>query len=99
VDAAVDRIEVRATASNIPNEILIDISEMTVNDVIRLGDITLPKGVTAVANDDLVVVTVLTSRAEAEQPAAAAAGEATPEGAAPADGAAPAAGDNKPAAS
>ena len=99
VDAAVDRIEVRATASNIPNEILIDISEMTVNDVIRLGDITLPKGVTAVANDDLVVVTVLTSRAEAEQPAAPAAGEATPEGAAPADGAAPAAGDNKPAAS
>jgi hypothetical protein len=52
-----------------------------------------------VANDDLVVVTVLTSRTEAEQPAAAAAGEATPEGAAPADGAAPAAGDNKPAAS
>jgi len=51
VDAAVDRIEVRASADNIPNEILIDVTSMTMNDVIRMGDIKLPKGVTAVLDE------------------------------------------------
>lgn len=80
VDAAVDSIEVRTTPSSMPNEILIDITNMTVNDVIHLRDIAMPAGVTAVGDPDLVVVTVLTTRAEA------------PTAAAPADGAAPAAG-------
>jgi len=86
VDAAVDTIEVRTTPSSMPNEILVDITNMTVNDVIHLRDITLPAGVTAVGDPDLVVVTVLTTRAES--PAAAA---APAEGAAPAAGAAPSA--------
>ena len=80
VDAAVDTIEVRTTPSSMPNEILVDITNMTVNDVIHLRDLALPAGVTAVGDPDLVVVTVLTTRADS--PAAAAA---------PADGAAPAA--------
>lgn len=80
VDAAVDTIEVRTTPSAMPNEILVDITNMTVNDVIHLRDLALPAGVTAVGDPDLVVVTVLTTRADS--PAAAAA---------PADGAAPAA--------
>lgn len=80
VDAAVDSIEVRTTPSSMPNEVVVDITNMTVNDVIHLRDITLPAGVTAVGDPDLVVVTVLTTRAES--PAAAAA---------PADGAAGAA--------
>ena len=94
VDATVDRIEVRASADNIPNEILIDVTNMTMNDVIRMGDIKLPKGVTAVADEDLVIVTVLVTKAEAEKIAAPAADAAG----APAAGA-PAAGDDKPAAS
>ena len=80
VDAAVDTIEVRTTPSAMPNEILVDITNMTVNDVIHLRDLALPAGVTAVGDPDLVVVTVLTTRAES--PAATAA---------PAEGAAPAA--------
>lgn len=84
VDAAVDTIEVRTTPSSMPNEILVDITNMTVNDVIHLRDLTLPAGVTAVGDPDLVVVTVLTTRAEAPTAAAAPA-----EGAAPAAGAAP----------
>ena len=63
-----------------PNEILVDFTNMTVNDVIHLRDLALPAGVTAVGDPELVVVTVLTTRAES--PAATAA---------PADGAAPAA--------
>lgn len=78
VDAAVDTIDVRTTPSAMPNEILVDITNMTVNDVIHLRDLALPAGVTAVGDPELVVVTVLTTRAES--PAATAA---------PAEGAAP----------
>ena len=84
VDPAVDRIEVRAAANNIPNEILIDVTNMTMDTVIRLGDIELPKGVTAVADPDLAVVTVLVTKAETAAAAAAAAEGAAAEGAAPA---------------
>jgi hypothetical protein len=59
-----------------------------------MEDITLPKGVTAVSDPDLVVVTVLVTSTQSDKPAAA--GEAAA-GEAPAAGA-PAAGD-KPAAS
>ena len=69
---------------------------MNMNSIIRMEDITLPKGVTAVSDPDLVVVTVLVTSTQVEQPVAAAAGEAAA-GEAPAAGA-PAAGD-KPAAS
>lgn len=95
VDPAVDRIEVRAAANNIPNEILIDVTNMTMNDVIRLGDIELPAGVKAVADPDLVVVTVLTTKVEAA-PVAAAAAEGA-EGAAAAAPAAEGGEENKPA--
>jgi len=98
VDPAVDRIEVRAAANNIPNEILIDISHMGMDDVIRLSDIVLPKGVAALAEPELVIVTVLSTKIEVEVAVVAA-----PLGDAPGDasGAAPAAGaagDAKPAA-
>lgn len=94
IDPTVDRIEVRAAAHNIPNEILIDITDMGMDDVIRLGEIELPKGVTALADPDLVIVTVLVTKVEVEPVVAA------PVLGEPATGAgAPAAGDAKPAAS
>lgn len=61
VDPAVDSIEVVTTPRNIPDEIVVDITDMTLDTVITLGDITLPKGVTAVADADLPIVTVLMS--------------------------------------
>lgn len=68
VDPAVDTIEVSTTPRNIPDEIVIDITDMTMDSVITLGDITLPKGVTAVADADLPIVTVLmTSQGEASE--------------------------------
>ena len=75
VDPAVDSIEVRTTPSALPNEIVIDITNMNVDDVIHLRDVALPAGVTAVGDPDLVVVTVLTTRAESVAPAAAPAAE------------------------
>ena len=95
VDATVNTIQIRATASNIPNEILIDVTAMGMQDVIRLSDIVLPNGVSTVGDPDLVVVTVLETKTDEAAPAAAAAEGATT--ATPDAGAAPA-GDAKPSA-
>ena len=95
VDATVNTIQIRATASNIPNEILIDVTAMGMQDVIRLSDIVLPNGVSTVGDPDLVVVTVLETKTDEAAPAAAAAEGAA--AATPDAGAAPA-GDAKPSA-
>lgn len=86
VDPVVNSIDVRATAANIPNEIIVDISNMTMDSVVRLGDLQLPAGVTIVGDPEFVVVTVVSTKVEEAAPVAAAAGAAT-EGAA-AEGAA-----------
>ena len=95
VDATVNTIQIRATAANIPNEILIDVTAMGMQDVIRLSDVVLPNGVSAVGDPDLVVVTVLETKTEEAAPVAAAAVEGA--AATPDAGAAPA-GDAKPSA-
>ncbi len=95
VDPAVDSIEVVTTPRNIPDEFVFDVSEMTMDSVIRLGDVPMPAGVTATGDLESPLVTVLTMRAEvaeieaaeaelAEEQAAAAAAEAGEE-AAPAE--------------
>lgn len=71
VDPAVDTIELRCTPANMPNEIVIDITDMTVETVIHLADVVLPAGTTAVGDPDLLVVTVLTLRQDTAAPAAA----------------------------
>jgi large subunit ribosomal protein L25 len=92
VDPAVDSIEVVTTPRNIPDEFVVDVTEMTMDTVIRLGDVPMPSGVTATGDPDSPVVTVLTMRAEvaeleaaeaelAEEQAAAAAAEAGEEAA------------------
>ena len=95
VDATVNTIQIRATASNIPNEILIDVTAMGMQDVIRLSDVVLPNGVSTVGDPDLVVVTVLETKTEEAAPVVAAAAEGA--AATPDAGAAPA-GDAKPSA-
>ena len=95
VDATVNTIQIRATAANIPNEILIDVTAMGMQDVIRLSDVVLPNGVSAVGDPDLVVVTVLETKTEEAAPVVAA--EAEGAAATPDAGAAPA-GDAKPSA-
>ena len=83
VDPAVDTIEVRTTPRNIPNEIVIDITDLTMDSVITLGDIKLPAGVTAIADPETAIVTVLVTREEELPEAEAAEGE---EGAAEGEG-------------
>jgi large subunit ribosomal protein L25 len=87
IDPAVDTLEVSCTPTNMPNEFVIDVSDMQPDTVIRLSDIPMPKGVTPLGDPDMPVVTVLTTAAEVEEPVAA----ETEEGEGEAAAAAPAA--------
>ena len=79
VDPAVDSIEVVTTPANMPNEFVVDVTDMQPGDVIRLQDLPMPKGATATGDPEMPIVTVLSLRAEQEE---AAAEEAAAEGAA-----------------
>jgi large subunit ribosomal protein L25 len=63
IDLAMQELQVRTTPRNIPDGITIDVSEMTMDTVIRVEDLTLPSGVIAEDDADAPVVTVLTMRA------------------------------------
>lgn len=69
VDAAVDTIEVSCTPANIPAEFVIDVTNMKPGDVIHLSDVPMPKGVTALGEPGMAVVTALGGSA-GEAPAA-----------------------------
>lgn len=58
VDQQMTEMAVRTTPRNIPDEIVVDISEMTVDTVIHVGDVNLPEGVTAAVDADYTVVGV-----------------------------------------
>ena len=62
VDIATSELEVWTTPRAIPDEFLVDVSEMTMDSVIRVEDIDMPSGVTPTADPDRPVVTVLTMR-------------------------------------
>ena len=80
VDLAMQELQVRTTPRNIPDGITIDVSDMTMDTVIRIEDLPLPSGVTAEGDPEAPVVTVLTMRTpvldEEEAAAEAAAAEA-----------------------
>jgi large subunit ribosomal protein L25 len=79
VDLTMNELEVRTTPGSIPDEIVIDVTDMTMDTVITIGDIPLPAGVAATHDDDAPVVTVLTMRTpvlDAEAEAAEAEAEA-----------------------
>ncbi|MFT3853245.1 MAG: 50S ribosomal protein L25 [Ilumatobacteraceae bacterium] len=95
VDPAVDTIEVTTTPTNMPNEFVVDVTDMQPGDVIRLGDVPMPHGVTATGDPDTPVVTILVMRAS-ELQSDAAEGEGAEGGEAAAEG--EAAGGEAPAA-
>ncbi|HSM67835.1 MAG TPA: 50S ribosomal protein L25 [Ilumatobacteraceae bacterium] len=87
VDLTMQELEVRTTPRSIPDGITIDVSTMDMDTVIRVEDIPLPSGVTAEADPETPVVTVLTMRTPvldaeeaAAEEAAADAGEAAETG-------------------
>ena len=62
VDLTMTELEVVTTPRNIPDEVVIDVSDMDMDTTIRVADIPLPAGVTAAADPEFPVVTVLTMR-------------------------------------
>ena len=89
VDQQMFTLSIKSKPGNIPNEIRIDVSGLTIGDAIRVGELPLPAGVeTEVDPEETVVVAQITrATIEAEQleEAAAAEGEGEGEGAADAD--------------
>lgn len=79
VDQVLFDLTVSATPGTIPNEFVMDISDMVIGDSIRVGDLPLPSGVTTEVDADEPVAVAQVSRAtiEAEQLEAEAAEEAT----------------------
>ena len=67
IDLAMQELEVRTTPRNIPDSIVIDVTDMTMESVIRVEDIPLPSGVVAEAEAEAVVVTVLVTRTAASE--------------------------------
>ena len=73
----------RTTPRQIPDSIIIDVTDFTIDTVIRIEDLDLPSGVEAIGEPDTPVVTVLVMRgieeedAEAAEAAEGEGGEAT----------------------
>lgn len=81
VDQPLNTLTVNAQPSNIPAEITVDISELTIGTTIRVADLVLPPGVTTDVNADEPVVIAEASHvaeevAAVEEAEAEAAGEA-----------------------
>lgn len=84
VDLNRTEIEISTTPRNIPDEIVVDVSEMDMDTTITIGDLQLPTGVVAVGDHEWAVVTALVMRTplldEEDAAAEAAAAEAALEG-------------------
>jgi len=59
-------LSVYAKPGSIPNELTVDVSNMELNDAIRVGDLTLPVGVRTEVDEEEVVVSAQVSRATIE---------------------------------
>lgn len=76
VDQQLFALPVHAKPADIPTSVEVDISELTIGGIIRIGDLALPGGVSVDLEDDVAVVTGVPPRVQAEaEEAEAAEGE------------------------
>jgi large subunit ribosomal protein L25 len=78
IEQPLTSLTVHAIPANIPSHVEVDISEMDIGDTIRVGDISLPTGVTTELDPDDAVV--IAARGEVEEAAEPPEGEAAAEG-------------------
>ena len=71
----IHEIEVESLPQDLPEEIIVDVSAMNLGDIIHVGDIQMPEGVTAVTHADIVVFTEVDENAAAAEEEAAAPAE------------------------
>jgi large subunit ribosomal protein L25 len=58
IDQIMNEIDVLTTPRNIPDEIVYDVSEMTIESTVTVADLTFPAGVTPQADPETTVITV-----------------------------------------
>jgi large subunit ribosomal protein L25 len=58
IDQIMTELVVATTPRNIPDEIVFDVSEMTMDSTILVSDLSIPEGVRAVSDPDSAVITV-----------------------------------------
>jgi len=66
VDQAMFTVMIATKPTSIPNEVVVDISDMEVGDSIRVGDLKLPEGVTPAMDPETTVATALVTRSTIE---------------------------------
>lgn len=76
VDHLLYNITVNAKPADIPNELTIDISAMTIGDALRVEDLDLPAGVTTDVDGEEVIATALAALVEEPEPTEGEEGEA-----------------------
>ena len=64
LDIVLHQVIVRASPKRIPDEFMVDISTVGVNEPLHIRDLTLPAGVTMVTDADLTVLTIHPPRVE-----------------------------------
>jgi large subunit ribosomal protein L25 len=80
-------LDIECLPTNIPDEIVVDVSALNIGDSIHIRDVALPEGAEVQDDLDLTVVTV-TAPTKVEEPETPAEGEAAAEGTEGAEGAA-----------
>jgi large subunit ribosomal protein L25 len=95
VDQQLFTLPVHAKPADIPTSVEVDIAALTIGAVIRVGDLSLPKGVKVDLEDDVAVVTGVPPRVTAVEGEAEGAEGAAPEGGEPAPGAGETASDQE----
>ena len=86
VEQPLTALTVKATPARIPGSIEVDISELTIGEGIRVGDLKLPSGVTTDVHDEEIVVIASISKVVIELAEEEAAAEAEAAEAAEAEG-------------
>jgi large subunit ribosomal protein L25 len=79
-----DTIAIEAEATNIPSELVVSVEGLEIGSAIHASDVTLPPGVSLIADPESVIIHVLSAQqaaAELEEPEEAEAAEGTEEGA------------------
>ncbi|WP_243545358.1 50S ribosomal protein L25 [Pseudodesulfovibrio tunisiensis] len=59
-------VEIVSKPADIPEAIVIDVTEMDILDTVRVADLTFPEGVTPMYDDNFAIVSVLPKRGDAE---------------------------------
>lgn len=86
VERSLDTLRVLAKPRSIPNELVLDVSDLTVGDTLTVADLDLPPGVTSLVDESAPVVSGIITRSALEAAAEAEAAEAEAEAGADGDG-------------